>query len=201
MGWDLMGTEPGSKVQSWSCPSNLSPTRNPPSCDVSLKPLLAQALLVSPWGSTSLPHQTLSTGCLPHLCSPTGGWVLCLSTRTPLLAPAGTLPTAKSKEELSLHFPCSYTFSLVLLPDCQSGSGQQCSSSSVSFNKCVWKRLLAAKVWRPITQHACHEHMSGVWMKPMAPTVRLQHGDFQLPIKSSWWINVASRHHPLHPDQ
>lgn len=203
MGWDLTGTELGSQVQSWSCSSKLSPTRYAPSCNVSLKPLLAQALLVS----HHLPHPALKAECLPHFSSPTGGWGLCLSTRTPLLDPAGTSsPLPRARRSFHCIFAVPTPFSLCYcwpLPDCQSGSGQQCSSFLVSFNNCVWIRLLAGECGGPqVTQHACCERMSGVRMKPMAPAVRLQHREgFQLPIKSSWWISVASRRSPLHHDQ
>lgn len=128
------------------------------------------------------PHPALSTQCLPHFCGPSGGWVLCLSTRTPLLDPAGTsFPLPRARRSFHCIFPVLTPFPWCWsLPDCQSSSGQQCSSSS--FNKCFWKRLLAGEMWRPITQHSCRECRSGVRMKPMALTVRLQHGEgFQLP--------------------
>lgn len=109
------------------------------------------------------PHPALNTECLPPFCSPTGGWVLCLSTRTPLLDSAGTSsPLPRARRSFHCIFPVLTPFPWCYwwpLPDCQSVSGQQCSSSLVSFSKCVWKRLLAAEVWRAVTQRACRERV------------------------------------------
>lgn len=98
------------------------PHRNPPSCDASLKPLLAQALLVSAWGWTSAPTVS-SEHRVPAMPVQSHGRLGALPKHQDSLAGPSrhNLPTAKSKEELSPHFPCSYTFALVLLPDCQSG--------------------------------------------------------------------------------
>lgn len=106
MGWDLTGTELGSKVQSWSCSSNLSPTGilHPVMIYWSLSWLRPFLSLLG--DGHQLPHGALSTECLPHLCSPTGGWVLCLSTTTPLLAPAGTTsPLPRARRSFHHVFP------------------------------------------------------------------------------------------------
>lgn len=113
-------------IQSWSSSSKLSPTRSPPSCNVSLKPLLAQALLSLLGDLHQLPQPVLSTECLPRFCSPTGGWVLCLGTRTPLLDPAGTSsPLPRARRSFHCIFPVLTSFPWCYcwpLPDWQSGS-------------------------------------------------------------------------------
>lgn len=82
----------------------------------------------------------------------TGGWVLFLSTRTPWLDPAGTSsPLPRARRSFHCIFPVVTPFPWCCgwpRQVCPSGSGQQCSSSLGSFNKCVWKRLLAGEVWR-----------------------------------------------------
>lgn len=162
-GLRLTGTELGSRVQSWSCSSKLAPPGILYSLMFHWSLSWLRSFLSLLGDLHQLPHPALNTECLPHFCSPTGGWVLCLSTRTPLLDPAGTSsPLPRARRSFHCIFPVLTPFPWCYCwPQlgCQSVSGQQCSSSLVSFNKCVWKRLLAAEVWRAVTQRACRERV------------------------------------------
>lgn len=197
MGWDLTGAQPppswaakcnpGAAFPSWAPSGNLPPITF--SWSLSWRkpflPLLGKL--------RQLLHPALNPQRLPHLCTPTGSRILYLSTRAPSPDPAGTSSLLLGQGgAFTTHLPWFYTFPSTLLLS----TARLLVWLSTALIKSVLISMFEAEMacwrsWYPrerhsVTQHACHELMSGVGMKPTALAVRLRHREgCQLPAKSS----------------